>query len=397
MLLKFLIFKYLKFDKTQPFISITAILAFLGISIGVMVLIVAMAIMDGMIKHIESKLFAMNYPLTVFAKKYGGVDNNLLNTLQSNFPNMQFSPYVKLEGAIKFGNKLNTGIIYGVDFEKEILVNDVLKKSITPSNLDSNSIILGEKLKNEYPIGLDSNVVLIFTQFQATGFSLIPSMKKFKIDGFFSSGLNAYDSSYMYVDLSKAQLIKGFDSGIYDGIHIYSTNPMEDIKALNSFLSNDASVIGWWQQNGNFFSAIALEKRALFIVLMLIIVMASLNIISSLMMVIMTRRREIALLLSLGMSKKEIKKTFFLLGNIIGSGGILFGFLLSIVVLYLLDTFPLISLPADVYGSSKLPLNLAPMDVLFVIIGSIFVVGLSSYYPSLKASNINPLNVLRNE
>ena len=102
MLLKFLIFKYLKFDKTQPFISITAILAFLGIAIGVMVLIVAMAIMDGMIKHIESKLFAMNYPLTVFAKKYGAVNKDLLNTLQSNFPNMQFSPYVRLEGCLLY-------------------------------------------------------------------------------------------------------------------------------------------------------------------------------------------------------------------------------------------------------------------------------------------------------
>ena len=397
MLLRFLIFKYLKFDKTQPFISITAILAFLGIGIGVMVLIVAMAIMDGMIKHIEGKLFAMNYPITIFATKYGRVDNNLLYKLESRFNNMKFSPYVRLEGAIRFGNKLNTGIIYGVDFEKEILVNDVLKKSINISNLNENSIILGEKLRNEYPIGLDSSVVLIFTQLQASGFSLIPSMKKFVINGFFNSGLNAYDSSYMYVDLSKAQSIRGLSNQIYDGIHIYSTNPMEDIEIIKSILPDGINVVGWWQQNGNFFNAIALEKRALFIVLMLIIIMASLNIISSLMMVIMTRRREIALLLSLGMGKKEIKKTFFLLGNIIGFSGIVFGFLLSMIILYLLNTFPIISLPADVYGSNKLPLNIAFTDILLVITGSIFVVGLSSYYPSLKASNINPLSILRNE
>lgn len=396
MLSRFLILRYLRFDRTQPFISITAILAFLGVSIGVMVLIVAMAIMDGMIKHIENKLFTMNYPLTIFAKQYGIVDKNLLDTLEDKFNKMKFSPYVRLEGAIKIGDKLNTGIVFGVEYDKEIIINRVLRES-SISKISENSLIIGERLTKEYPLDIDSKVTLIFTQLQATGMSLMPNIKRFVINGFFTSGLSAYDSSYMYVNINTLQNIKNLPHNIYDGIHVYSTNPMNDINIIRDSLPDGAEVIGWWEQNGNFFNAIALEKRALFIVLMLIILMASLNIISSLMMVIMTRRREIALLLSLGVSKNNIKKIFFLLGSIIGGGGIILGVVFAFIVLFLLNTFPIISLPTDVYGSSKLPLNISIIDIIMVIITSSIIVFISSYYPSKKVSEIDPLVTLRSE
>lgn len=397
MLFKFLIVRYLRFDKSQPFISITAILAFLGVGVGVMVLIVAMAIMEGMIKHFEDRLFTMNYPLTIFAKGQGAVNVALLEGLESKFKNLKFSPYVRSQGAIKIGNNLNAGIIYGIDFSKEMEVNKVLRESLKSQHFDTQSIIIGERMARESAMKLDSKVTLIFTQLQANGLGLMPSMKRFAVNGFFSSGLSSYDNSYMYVDIGTLQKIKNFPPNIYDGIHIYSNNPMEDIKQLESNLPRDVGIVGWWEQNGNFFSAIAMEKRALFIVLMLIIVMASLNIISSLMMVIMTRRREIALLLSLGASKKDIKKTFFWLGSSIGFGGVVLGLLLAILMLWILGTFPIISLPADVYGSTKLPLHISFVDIIGTIIGAIIIVLLSSYYPSLKASKINPLTTLRSE
>lgn len=361
-----------------------------------MVLIIAMAIMDGMIKHIESKLFIMNYPITIFAKQYGTINYDLLNRLETSFSDMKFSPYVRLEGAIKVGNKLNTGIVYGVVYDKEIAINDVLKES-NISSFTKDSIVIGERLTREYPLVLGSRVTLVFTQLQATGISLMPSIKRFNIDGFFTSGLSAYDSSYMYADIKKLQDIKNISYDIYDGIHVYSKDPMNDINILKKELPSNAGVVGWWEQNGNFFNAIALEKRALFIVLMLIILMAALNIISSLMMVVMTRRREIALLLSLGMSKKDIKKIFFLLGSIIGGCGIVFGVLLAFIALFLLDTFPIISLPSDVYGSSKLPISVSFIDILMIVSGATFIVIASSYYPSSKASKIDPLTTLRSE
>ena len=303
MLFKFLVSKYLRFDKTQPFISITALLAFLGVGVGIMVLIVAMAIMEGMIRHFEERLFVMNYPLTIFATQRNAVDSALLADLESKFPHLKFSPYLRSQGAVKLGSNLNAGLIFGIDFKREIAINKVLREKNENLDFTKNSIILGEKAirnsafnstLNSAPIGIGSKVTIIFTQLQASGMSLMPQMRRFSLDGTFSSGLNAYDEGYMYVDIGELQKIRGVDSRVYDGIHIYSSNPTQDIEAIKSALPQGTSIVGWWQQNGNFFSAIALEKRALFIVLLLIIIMASLNIISSLMMVIMTRRREIA-------------------------------------------------------------------------------------------------------
>lgn len=373
---------------------------------GIMVLIVAMAIMEGMIRHFEERLFVMNYPLTIFATQRNAVDSALLADLESKFPHLKFSPYLRSQGAVKLGSNLNAGLIFGIDFKREIVINKVLREKNENLDFTKNSIILGEKAirnsafnstLNSAPIGIGSKVTIIFTQLQASGMSLMPQMRRFSLDGTFSSGLNAYDEGYMYVDIGELQKIRGVDSRVYDGIHIYSSNPTQDIESLKSALPQGASIVGWWQQNGNFFSAIALEKRALFIVLMLIIIMASLNIISSLMMVIMTRRREIALLLSLGASKRDIQATFFWLGNAIGFSGIIFGAILAGVVLLLLSTFPIISLPADVYGSSKLPLYLSLIDFAMIIVGGVLVVLASSFYPSRKAAQINPLATLRSE
>lgn len=352
----------------------------------------------------------MNYPLTIFGTQRNAINSTLLSSLEERFPNLKFSPYIRSQGAVKIGSSLNAGLIFGVDFQREMAVNKVLEESKSFAPFNKDSIILGERaIKNasmpfasqnlpSTPLqSQNSKVTVIFTQLQASGISLTPQMKRFSIDATFSSGLNSYDESYAFIDIATMQKIRKVDSSTFDGIHIFSPNPMQDIEEIRAILPQGANIIGWWQQNGNFFSAIALEKRALFIVLMLIIIMASLNIISSLMMVIMTRRREIALLLSLGASKRDIKATFFWLGNVIGFSGIIFGVILAFIVLFLLHTFPIISLPADVYGSSKLPLHLAFSDFAMILLGGVCVVLASSFYPSQKASALNPLTTLRSE
>lgn len=423
-LVLYLLPRYLRFDKTQPFISITALLAFFGVGVGVMVLCVAMAIMNGMTKEFERKLFVMNYPLSIYALTHSGVDDEMLQALKAQFPTLLFSPYLRYQAVARVGNSMNASLVLGVDMEAEAKMNAVVKEAFnhiantytfSESSLDSEkahtairdfkerefSVLVGKGFEDSLGLERDDKLDFFFTQLEPSGFGYTPISKRFKIAGFFSSGLRAYDEAYVYANLSAIQKIRRLPSGVYDGIHIYSPKPMEDINAINDFLATSfplkAGVEGWWQQNGNFFSAMELEKRALFIVLMLIIVMASLNIISSLLMVVMNRRKEIALLLSLGASKKEIKMSFFWVGNTIGLGGIALGIVLTSIALYVLDTFPIISLPADVYGISKLPLELSLIDFALTIFGAICIVCLSSYYPASKAAQIDTLQVLRNE
>lgn len=396
-LAKYLLFKYLRFDKTQPFITLSAVLAFLGVSVGLMVLIVAMAIMNGFDKEFERKLFTMNYPITIMSPFKGNISDELVGNLKNDFKHLKFSPFISTQVIVKGTNGLEGGVIFGIKSSDEKQINSVINDSLKDTELKGYEILIGQGLKNELSLSENKKVTLIFTKADPSGFALIPKMKRFDIKTSFSSGLIAYDKAYSYTSIEALAKILDYQPNHYDGIHVYSKNPFDDISSLQEALPMGLRAIGWWQQNGNFFSALQLEKRALFIVLMLIILVASLNIISSLLMTVMNRRQEIALLLALGATKSEIKKSFFMQGIVIGGSGIIFGIILGLFGVWLLSNFNIVNLPADVYGSSKLPMELSVADFAMIVVGAILIVAFSSFYPAKKATQIDVLNTLRNE
>ncbi|MDR0407338.1 MAG: ABC transporter permease [Campylobacteraceae bacterium] len=395
---RYLIKKYLRFDKTQPFITVSAILAFLGVTVGLMVLMVTMALMNGMMKEFERKLFTMNYPITILPFGASNVLKDDLEYLKSKFPNLKFSPYILSQVALKYGQKFEGGMIFGVNFEDEMAVNSVVSdalKDVLP--FEEYDVLVGHGIKEALILDKGDKMTVVFMQGDPSGLALFPKTKRFTFQEEFNSGLINYDKAYMFTSVSSLAKVLGYEDGMYDGIHVYSAEPMKDIVTIKDSLPFNLRAIGWWQQNGNFFSAFELEKRALFIVLMLITLVASLNIVSSLLMTIMNRRQEIALLLSLGAKTSEIKKTFFGIGMAIGCSGIVFGILLGFAAIFLLGNFDIISLPADVYGSSKLPLDLSVKDFLFIMFGALIIVAASSYYPTKKATQVDILGTLRNE
>ncbi|RBQ28736.1 ABC transporter permease [Aliarcobacter vitoriensis] len=397
-LVNFIVKKYLRFDKKNPFISISAILAFIGVAIGVMVLILSMAIMNGTAKEFERKLFTMNYPLTIYAKTSNSVNENLLVELQNEFKDLKFSAFISTQAIIQNGSNMSGGMIFGVNAQNESEINPIFKEALNDFELNKFDLITGIGISDKLLLSSDSKVTLYFTELNPAGFSLMPKMKRFNYLTSFSSGLSAYDKAYMYTSIEALQTLLQKDENIYDGIHIHSNNAFEDIEKLRVFLKDkNVGVVGWWQQNGNFFAAMKMEKTALFIVLMLIILVASLNIISSLLMTVMSRRKEIALLLSMGATTKEIKSIFLRVGTIIGFSGIITGIILGFIGYWFLDTFDIVSLPADVYGSAKLPLDLAMSDFISIVIGAVVIVLLSSFYPASRATKIDVIDVLRNE
>ena len=393
----YLVKRFLRFDKDQPFIFISALLAFLGISIGVTVLLIAMALMNGFDNEFKKKLTVMNYPLTVIPRFYGAVNENLLIDLESKFPSLHFSPYVQSSVMVKSGSNLEGGYLFGVNFKDETGVNEILAKAIKDVQFKKFDVLIGKSLKEEFDLALNDRLMYIFTSVEPGGLSVTPKIKRFKVRSVFDSGLSAYDKAYSYTTLASLQRILHMPSNLYDGIHIYSTNPREDIKRLRKALPMSTTIRGWWEDNVNFFAALEMEKASLFIVLMLIILIAAINIISSLLMTVMNRRGEIALLLSLGATKNEIKKVFLYLGVVIGISGILAGVVLGLGGIWVLGTFDIIHLPKDVYPTSTLPLDLSLQDFFLIISGAFVIVLASAYYPAKKASEVNILTVLRNE
>ena len=389
--------RYLRFDQDQPFIFISAFLAFLGILLGVMVLIIAMALMNGFDAEFRKKLMVMNYPLTIMPKFYGSVDKALYTELQAKFPKMAFSPYVASPVIVRRGATMEGGYLFGVDLKAEAKANIVLEQAIEGKTFKKFDVLVGKTLFDEMYLNDHERLMYIFTQAEPGGLTLTPKIKRFKINGYFDSGLSAYDKAYHYTSLEALQTIMHLPKTQYDGIHIFSKTPHKDILKLQEFLPDSVRVKGWWEDNISFFSALELEKHALFIVLMLIILIAAVNIISSLLMTVMNRRSEIALFISLGASEAEVKKIFLYLGIIIGVTGIIAGTILGLSGLWVLSSFDIISLPADVYGTSRLPLELSVIDFLSIIAGAFVIVVLSAWYPAKKAAQVDVLNVLRNE
>lgn len=393
----YLVKRFLRFDNEQPFIFLSALLAFLGISLGVMVLLVAMALMNGFDNEFRKKLTIMNYPLTILPKFYGAVNEDLLLDLEMKFPNLSFSPYVQSAIMARSGSKLEGGYIFGVDFKSEAKVNSVLNEAIQKNEFDKFDVLIGKTLRDEFLLSEGDKLMYIFTHVEPGGMSVTPKIKRFNVKGVFDSGLSAYDKAYNYTTLSSLQTMLNLPSNQYSGIHIYSPNPQEDIAKIKEYLPRSVAIKGWWEDNVNFFAALELEKVSLFIVLMLIILIAAINIISSLLMTVMNRRSEIALLLSLGATPAEIKKVFLYLGMVIGAGGILAGIVLGMSGLWVLGTFDIVNLPKDVYPTSTLPLDLSVKDFISIVAGAFAIVIVSSFYPAKKASEVDILTVLRNE
>jgi len=387
---------YLKYDKDNPFIFISGLLAFLGVSAGVMVLMITMGIMNGTQQEFKERLSVMNYPLTIIPMEKNATDENLISRLTNRFPKLKFSPYYTTQVITKNDGFVQGGVLYGVDFDREVELNPVVQKArgVLMSNF---RVVIGDALSNEMNAYESDKILLYFSEQEAIGFGTMPLQKRFIVDGVFDSGLQAYDKAIIYTTLEAFEKILKREKGIYDGIHIYSKEPLKEIDKIKKFLPPTVIIEGWWQQNGSFFSAMEMEKKALFLVLLLIIVVASLNIISSLLMTVMSRRTEIALLRTLGATSAEIGKIFFRIGLIIGSSGIIFGTLLGGIGIWILKTFDIISLPEDVYGTSKLPVDLTMGDFTFIIVGTAIIVWLSSLYPAKKASQTDPLVVLRSE
>ncbi|MBU0721561.1 ABC transporter permease [bacterium] len=393
----YLVKRFLRFDNEQPFIFLSALLAFLGITLGVMVLLIAMALMNGFDKEFKKKLTIMNYPLTIIPKFYASVNEDLLIDLENRFPELSFSPYVQSAVMARSGTKLEGGYLFGVNLKDEAKVNSVLGAAIENNDIGKFDVLIGKSLKDEFDIYKDDKLMYIFTHVEPGGLSVTPKIKRFKVKGIFDSGLSAYDKAYSYTTLSSLQAILNIPSNQYDGIHIYSSNPHADIARIKEALPVTVTIKGWWEDNLNFFAALELEKVSLFIVLMLIILIASINIISSLLMTVMNRRSEIALLLSLGATTAEIKKVFLYLGIVIGVSGIFAGIVFGMGGLWILSSFDIVSLPKDVYPTTTLPLDLSLQDFLLIVTGAFFIVIVSSYYPAKKASEVDILTVLRNE
>jgi len=398
------------------FLSFIGFSSILGISIGVMALIVVMSVMNGF--HFELKKRILD--ATSHIEITGGLDdqdeiNQLINKIIDLKHVKAVSPYISGEGLLSSGS-INRGVLVkGIDPQHENNVNQLLNKVVKGSKKFSNKsfeIIIGVDLARLLNVDIGDDVSLLIPKLNFSPIGNYPTIKKFNIVGIFDAGIYEFDSSLALIDYQDAQKIFFKNQQTkFSAMQIQLTDSNETLNVetniktilmdlnINSFISN------WTNKNKNFFSAIQMEKRVMAIILTLIIAVAAFNLVASLAMSVQDRKKDIAILMTIGFSKFQIIRIFVFQGFIIGFIGSLLGLALgvliasniNIIVPFIESLFNIQFLSKDIYYINELPSIIIPMDILFVILISIALSLIATIYPSQMAAKLNPGEILKNE
>lgn len=398
------------------FLSFIGFSSILGISIGVMALIVVMSVMNGF--HFELKKRILD--ATSHIEITGGLDdqdeiNQLINKIIDLKHVKAVSPYVSGEGLLSSGSVNRGVLVKGIDPQHENNVNQLLNKVIKGSKKFSNKsfeIIIGVDLARLLNVDIGDDVSLLIPKLNFSPIGNYPTIKKFNIVGIFDAGIYEFDSSLALIDYQDAQKIFFKNQQTkFSAMQIQLTDSNETLNVetniktilmdlnINSFISN------WTNKNKNFFSAIQMEKRVMAIILTLIIAVAAFNLVASLAMSVQDRKKDIAILMTIGFSKFQIIRIFVFQGFIIGFIGSLLGLALgvliasniNIIVPFIESLFNIQFLSKDIYYINELPSIIIPMDILFVILISIALSLIATIYPSQMAAKLNPGEILKNE
>ena len=400
-------FRYLKTRKKDGFLNIISIFSFIGISLGVAVLIIVMSVMNGFRTELINKIVGFNSHVTV--KPYETpidvkkLDNNILKLVSNE---LIFS---------------NTGesVVINKNYTKGLVLRGYSKNDFSKLEIikqgnfegDSNGLILNNiSIGRELSISLNLKVGDKITIMSSSGIETIignlPKQQTFFISSIFDSGLADFDQNIAFINISTLENF--FDLDIDErNLEIYLKNPqnIEKIKISIQDIFTNEFVYSWADMNSSLFSALKVERNVMFIILSLIIVVAAFNIISGLTILVKNKTHEIAILKSIGVLNSSIMKIFFLIGVIIGTSATVFGIFLGVIFsLYIenvrsfLSSFFNISLfPEEIYFLSKMPSEINPSSILIVSFCSILITILVSIFPAKKASKLDPVKALKYE
>ena len=398
------------------FLSFIGFSSILGISIGVMALIVVMSVMNGF--HFELKKRILD--ATSHIEITGGLDNqDEINQLIKKITDLKHvkavSPYVSGEGLLS-NRSVNRGVLVkGIDPQYENNVNQLLNKVVKGSKKFSSKpfeIIIGVDLARLLGVDIGDDVSLLIPKLNFSPIGNYPTIKKFHIVGIFDAGIYEFDSSLALIDYQDAQKIffknqktkfSAMQIQLTDSNKTLNVEP--DIKKILIDLNINSFISNWTNKNKNFFSAIQMEKRVMAIILTLIIAVAAFNLVASLAMSVQDRKKDIAILMTIGFSKFQIIRIFVFQGFIIGFIGSLLGLFFGVVIASNINTivpfieglFNIQFLSKDIYYINELPSIIIPTDILSVILVSIILSLFATIYPSQMAAKLNPGEILKNE
>ena len=400
-------FRYLKTRKKDGFLNIISIFSFIGISLGVAVLIIVMSVMNGFRTELISKIVGFNAHVTV--KPY----ENSISLDKLNDNNLKL-----ISKELIFSNS-GEAIVISKDYTKGLVLRgyssknfpklDVVKKGKLigePNQLLDNSISIGKELSFNLGLNIGDRVSIMSPVGIETIIGSLPRQETFIISSIFDSGLADFDANIAFINLDTLESFFDLDKKKRN-LEIYLNNPsnIDEIKNQIQKIFDNEFVYTWADMNSSLFSALKVERNVMFIILSLIIIVAAFNIISGLTILVKNKTRDIAILKSIGVLNKSIIKIFFLIGVIIGTTATFFGIFLGVMFSlyienlreFLSSTFNISLFPEEIYFLSTMPSEINPKSIFIISLCSIFVTIIVSIFPAIKASKLDPVKGLKYE
>ena len=401
-------FRFLKARKKDGFLNVISIFSFIGISLGVAVLIIVMSVMNGFRTELINKIVGFNAHITVkpYEKKYinpARFNNVQLNSISKNLMSSNSGEAIIIQRNISKGIVLR-GYTQN-DFSKLNIINDEGFVG-DRNNLKKNYISIGKELSFTLGLKIGDDITIMSSSGIETVIGSLPKKKIFTVVSLFESGLADFDNNIAFVNLDT--LDEFFNLTDNDrNLEIYLKNPqnIENQKIIVEKIFQEEFVFSWADTNSSLFSALKVERNVMFIILTLIIIVAAFNIISGLTILVKNKTRDIAILKSIGVLNKSIVKIFFLVGVIIGTSATIFGILLGVIFSmyvenlrqFLSDIFNISLFPEEIYFLSTMPSEINPSSIFLISLFSILITIIVSIFPALKAAKLDPVQSLKYE
>jgi lipoprotein-releasing system permease protein len=388
--------------KKEGFLKVISIFSFLGIMLGVAILIIVMSVMNGFKTDLTKKILGLN-PHIIIQSNGFKIENDFIESIKKKFLNIDISRTFSGEGIIITNDNAKGIILKGVD-KNSIQKLDFLRTHNNSKELKKNMVFIGSEMSFNLNLEVGNKINLMSSTFITTPFGNLPKQETFTIAGIFNTGFYEFDQNFVFLNLSDVLTI--FDKENNDqNLEIYIPEPMkaDDYKSKIQKLNQNYFVYTWSDLNKSFFSALKVERNVMFIILTLIVVVAAFNIISGLTILIKNKTKEIAILKTLGLSDKSIKKSFFLTGFTIGFfatiSGILLGIIFSLNIekirSFLSNVFNLEIFPSDVYFLEQLPSEININSIIIIFIFSLIISALASYLPAMSISKMKTFRALK--